>query len=149
MIVGWSSECQRCDRHYTFHGENVSASSTEIMLDESSSQAKIYQRLHCHHCGSIKKVPLTCPSCASENMIPVGMGTKRLEETINNLFPKAKIQRIDRDTTRKKTAMDAYISSIKSGDTDILIGTQMLAKGHHFPNVTLVGLIDMGWRAIQ
>lgn len=76
-------------------------------------------------------------------MVPVGLGTERLEETIKEIFPDAKVARIDRDTTRRKSAMSEYVSSVKQGEIDILIGTQMLAKGHHFPNVTLVALIDM------
>ncbi len=124
---GWSSECKRCERHFTFH----------------ASESSEYQHLQCHHCGSNRKVPNQCPNCQCEEMIPVGVGTERLEETVKTLFPNAKVQRIDRDTTRKKTAMTDFVTSIKSGEIDILIGTQMLAKGHHFPNITLVGLVDM------
>ncbi|PCI71772.1 MAG: primosomal protein N' [Gammaproteobacteria bacterium] len=124
---GWSSECKRCERHFTFHG------------NENSDK----QHLQCHHCGSSRRAPKQCPKCQCDEMIPIGLGTERLEETIKTLFPSARVQRIDRDTTRKKSAMDGFVTSIKSGEIDILIGTQMLAKGHHFPNITLVGLVDM------
>ena len=76
-------------------------------------------------------------------MVPVGLGTERLEESIKLLFPNAQVRRIDRDTTRKKSAMKDFVNEIKAGQVDILIGTQMLAKGHHFPDVSLVGLVDM------
>lgn len=120
---GWSSSCKRCDTHFTYHQQN--------------------HFLQCHHCGSSRKSPTHCPQCHSEEIIPIGFGTERLQETIQALFPEAKIARIDRDTTRTKTAMSEFVNSVKAGEVDILIGTQMLAKGHHFPNVTLVGLIDM------
>lgn len=120
---GWSSQCKRCDTHFTFHYQN--------------------NHLQCHHCGSNRRAPVHCPECSCNEMVPVGLGTERLEESINNLFPKARVRRIDRDTTRKKSAMKDFVNEIKSGQVDILIGTQMLAKGHHFPDVTLVGLVDM------
>nr|WP_256435601.1 primosomal protein N' [Aliikangiella sp. G2MR2-5] len=120
---GWSQTCQRCDVHYTYHHQN--------------------HYLQCHHCGSSRQAPKVCPQCQCPEMVPVGLGTERLEETVKSIFPEAKVARIDRDTTRRKSAMQEFVSSIKSGEVDILLGTQMLAKGHHFPNVTLVALIDM------
>jgi len=120
---GWSSSCQRCDIHFTYHHQN--------------------HYLQCHHCGSSRRAPNQCPECHCEEMVPVGLGTERLAESVQNLFPSARIARIDRDTTRRKSAMSDFVSSVKAGEVDILIGTQMLAKGHHFPDVTLVGLIDM------
>jgi len=120
---GWSSQCKRCDTHFTFHNLNA--------------------HLQCHHCGSSRSIPKQCPDCLSDEMVPVGLGTERLEESIKLLFPNARVRRIDRDTTRKKSAMKDFVSEIKAGQVDILIGTQMLAKGHHFPEVTLVGLVDM------
>jgi primosomal protein N' (replication factor Y) len=120
---GWSSQCKRCDTHFTFHSQNA--------------------HLQCHHCGSSKRAPKQCPDCLGDQMIPVGLGTARLEESIRKIFPSARVKRIDRDTTRRKSAMQNFVNEIKSGNVDILIGTQMLAKGHHFPEVTLVGLIDM------
>ena len=120
---GWSSQCNRCDTHFTYHNAN--------------------EHLQCHHCGSNRRAPKQCPDCKTDEMVPVGLGTERLEESIRELFPDAKVRRIDRDTTRKKSAMKDFVGEIKSGQVDILIGTQMLAKGHHFPDVTLVGLVDM------
>lgn len=123
---GWSSQCKRCDTHFTYHGHSQGSAN-----------------LQCHHCGSTRRAPPQCPDCLTEEMIPVGLGTERLEESIQLLFPKARVRRIDRDTTRKKQAMKDFIGEIKAGQVDILIGTQMLAKGHHFPDVTLVGMVDM------
>ncbi|MDH5433114.1 MAG: primosomal protein N' [Gammaproteobacteria bacterium] len=120
---GWSESCSRCDINFTYHHQS--------------------HFLNCHHCGSSRRAPTECSNCHSHEMTPVGMGTERLQETVSQLFPQARIARIDRDTTQKKSAMKNYVSAIKSGEVDILIGTQMLAKGHHFPNVTLVALIDM------
>lgn len=120
---GWSSSCSRCDLNFTYHHNNG--------------------YLQCHHCGSNRKAPLQCPQCFCKKMVPIGVGTERLEETIKQLFPEAKTARIDRDTTRKKSAMSDFVTSVKAGEIDILIGTQMLAKGHHFPDVTLVALVDM------
>ncbi len=120
---GWSSQCKRCDTHFTYHSQN--------------------NHLQCHHCGSSRRAPKQCPECLSEQMVPVGLGTERLEESVKLLFPKAQVLRIDRDTTRRKSAMKNFVREIKAGRVNILIGTQMLAKGHHFPNVSLVGLVDM------
>jgi primosomal protein N' (replication factor Y) (superfamily II helicase) len=120
---GWSNSCSRCDINYTYHHQSG--------------------YLQCHHCGSNRRAPVKCPQCQCKEMIPVGLGTERLQEIIQHLFPEAKTARIDRDTTRKKSAMSDFVSSVKAGEIDILIGTQMLAKGHHFPDVTLVALIDM------
>jgi len=125
---GWSSQCKRCDTHFTYHGHG----------EQSSSGS-----LQCHHCGSSRKAPSQCPDCHCEEMLPVGLGTERLEESMQQLFPNARIRRIDRDTTRKKLAMKNFVGEIKAGQVDLLIGTQMLAKGHHFPDVTLVALVDM------
>ncbi len=120
---GWSGECQRCESHFTYHHAN--------------------HFLQCHHCGSSRKAPVKCPACGGVEMLPIGLGTERLEESMQQLFPEANIRRIDRDTTRKKQSMDQYIEEIHSGEVDLLIGTQMLAKGHHFPKVSLVALVDM------
>jgi primosomal protein N' (replication factor Y) len=120
---GWSNSCTRCDIHYTYHHQSG--------------------YLQCHHCGSNKRAPVKCPECNCKQMIPVGLGTERLQEIIEQLFPDARTARIDRDTTRRKSAMGDFVTSVKAGEIDILIGTQMLAKGHHFPDVTLVALIDM------
>jgi len=118
---GWKAECDRCDLPYTYHKSN------DCMI--------------CHHCSSNKRSIKHCPEC-DESLLLLGHGTERIEEALEELFPKAIISRIDRDTTRKKNAMNEYLDKIHSGEIDILIGTQMLAKGHHFPNVTLTGIVD-------
>lgn len=118
---GWKAECGRCELPYTYHKSN--------------------DRLVCHHCGSNKKNIKRCPEC-DKSLLLLGHGTERIEEVLTRLFPKATISRIDRDTTRKKNAMNEYLEKILAGKIDILIGTQMLAKGHHFPNVTLTGIVD-------
>ena len=119
---GWHSRCERCDAHMTTHQRA--------------------RRLRCHHCGSERPLPAHCPECNSENLIQVGYGTERVEQVLNAHFPSTPILRIDRDTTRRKGAMQAMLDQIKQGSSQILVGTQMLAKGHHFPNLTLVGLLD-------
>lgn len=118
---GWKAECQRCDLPYTYHKNN--------------------NRLICHHCDVVKPYVQNCPEC-DETLLLMGHGTERIEEVLATLFPDANISRIDRDTTRKKNAMNEYLENIHSGKIDIMIGTQMLAKGHHFPNVTLTGIVD-------
>jgi primosomal protein N' (replication factor Y) len=119
---GWVSHCQRCDAHMTYYARSG--------------------RLRCHHCGAERPVPPQCPDCGSIDLRPVGQGTERIEQALNTLFPDFGVVRIDRDSTRRKGAMDALLREVHSGEGRILIGTQMLAKGHHFPNVTLVGILD-------
>jgi len=119
---GFISQCPRCNVYMTFH--------------------KHKNRLYCHHCQHSERLPNTCPECSGHKIIEVGHGTERLEESLAELLPEAKVLRIDRDSTRRKDAMKKMLDDIHAGDADILIGTQMLAKGHHFPNVTLVGIVD-------
>ena len=120
---GWVAKCRRCDAHMTlFAGQ---------------------RRLRCHHCGSERPVDPACPECQSTALAPVGAGTERLEETLQGLFPDTGLVRIDRDTTRRKGALQSLLDSVHAGEARILVGTQMLAKGHHFPGVTLVGLVDV------
>jgi len=119
---GWSASCHRCDALMTLYaGSN---------------------RLRCHHCGLEAHTPHQCPSCQSANIHPVGEGTERLEQALTDHFTDSEILRIDRDTTRRKSAFEGLINRARDGRNQILIGTQMLAKGHHFPNVTLVGIIN-------
>ena len=119
---GWHARCERCDAHMTIHQRA--------------------RRLRCHHCGSERPLPAHCPGCDSANLFQVGYGTERVEQVLKAHFPTTPILRIDRDTTRRKGAMQAMLEQIKQGEPRILVGTQMLAKGHHFPNLTLVGLLD-------
>ncbi|MFT7053771.1 MAG: primosomal protein N' (replication factor Y) [Psychromonas sp.] len=120
---GWLVKCGRCDAFYTYH--------------------KSANYLHCHHCTSTLPVPHQCVDCGSTQLNSTGVGTEQLEETLNGLFPDHPTVRIDRDNTRKKESFNQYLTDINSGKYKILLGTQMLAKGHHFPDVTLVALIDV------
>ena len=99
-------------------------------------------RLRCHHCGHEQKIVRQCPSCGNADLHPTGHGTQRLEETLKQLFPAARIQRVDRDSTSRKEALNDILTAVHANEIDILVGTQMLAKGHDFPNLTLVGVID-------
>jgi primosomal protein N' (replication factor Y) len=98
--------------------------------------------LQCHHCGSSRPVDKQCIHCKASKLIPLGVGTERIEQILQNKFPDVAIIRIDRDSTRKRGELNDKLESIHNGNTRILIGTQMLAKGHHFPEVTLVAIID-------
>lgn len=120
---GWVAKCRRCDAHMT-------------LFDGS-------RRLRCHHCGSERRADPSCPDCESTEMRPVGAGTERLETALKQQFPGVGIARIDRDTTRRKGSMQTLLDSVHDGSNRILVGTQMLAKGHHFPDVTLVGVVDI------
>ncbi len=119
---GWVAQCLRCDASMILHQHN--------------------RRLSCHHCGSQRPIHHQCMGCGSADLLPLGAGTERTEEALQHHFPDATVSRIDRDNTRRKGSMEAILEAIHSGDTQILIGTQMLAKGHHFPNVTLVAILD-------
>jgi primosomal protein N' (replication factor Y) len=119
---GWIAGCQRCDARLTLHYDP-------------------YQ-LHCHHCDTITPAVSICQHCRSKNILALGSGTERIERCLSQLFPQYTIARIDRDTTRTKASMEEKLENILAGKAQILIGTQMLAKGHHFPNVTLVGILN-------
>ncbi len=119
---GWLSDCPRCSVHAVFHQAD--------------------RRLHCHHCGWQQRVPRVCPTCGNADLAAIGRGTQRVEENLRSLFPAARIARIDRDSTRKKGAAASLLDAVHAGDLDILVGTQMLAKGHDFRNVTLVCVLD-------
>ena len=119
---GWHSRCDRCDAHMTLH------------------QASNRQR--CHHCGSERPMVQHCPECGKENLLAVGYGTQRVAEALAVSFPDVPVLRIDRDSTRRKGAMQEMLDHIATGQPQILVGTQMLAKGHHFPNLTLVAVLD-------
>lgn len=120
---GWLAECKRCDAFFTLHQQE--------------------NELRCHHCDTHRPVPYQCESCGSKQIISVGVGTEQLETQLNHLFPEFKTVRIDRDNTRRKGTLEQYLNAIHKNEYQILIGTQMLAKGHHFPDVTLVALIDV------
>jgi primosomal protein N' (replication factor Y) len=119
---GWLSGCDRCSAQLVLHTPKL--------------------RLHCHHCGHERRVPSACPECGEPDLTPVGQGTQRVEEALRGHFPQARVLRIDRDSTRRKNAWDAMRSRIRSRDVDILVGTQILAKGHDFPHLALVGVLN-------
>ena len=98
--------------------------------------------LRCHHCGYQERVPHACPSCGNADLQPVGSGTQRVESALQEYFPQARILRVDRDSTRNKGTWAAMRQQIQDDKVDILVGTQMLAKGHDFPNLTLVGVLN-------
>jgi primosomal protein N' (replication factor Y) len=100
------------------------------------------KRLRCHHCGHDEKMPLQCPSCGNTDLYPTGLGTQRVEETLKEFFPEARILRVDRDSTKTKEALNDLFLKMKNREIDILIGTQMLSKGHDFPYLSLVGVLD-------
>ena len=100
------------------------------------------RKLRCHHCGHEQRIPHQCPSCGDADLHPTGHGTQRLEQTLAQLLPEARIARVDRDSISRKNALVEILDRVHNQEIDILIGTQMLAKGHDFPNLTLVGVID-------
>lgn len=119
---GWIAGCDRCDAHLVYH--------------------RAPPRLHCHHCDAKREMPKQCGQCQSTQVKPIGLGTQRLEENVKALFPDVPIIRVDRDSTRNKGALEVLLKEVHEHPSAILLGTQMLAKGHHFPNVTLVGVVD-------
>ncbi|ESP94069.1 primosomal protein N' [Pseudoalteromonas luteoviolacea] len=119
----WISDCQHCSTSATYH--------------------KSMQRLVCHHCGEQQFVPHQCPDCGSTQIMPTGLGTEQLEEFIAAQFEDVPICRIDRDSTRRKGSLESALEQIHQGGAQVLIGTQMLAKGHHFPDVALVVILDV------
>ncbi len=118
----WVANCRHCDARLTYYQQQ--------------------KRLRCHHCGSEYPLPDSCPNCQSTELHPVGEGTERLEELLTSQFPSREIIRIDSDTTRNRHAFEDLLQKIETGKGQILIGTQLLAKGHHFPNVTLVIVVN-------
>jgi primosomal protein N' (replication factor Y) len=118
---GHVSECSRCDSRLTVHANE--------------------RRLRCHHCGAARPLDDTCGECG-EPMRPLGEGTQRLEDALRQRFADRSILRIDSDSTQRRGAMDAVLEKAALGEADILVGTQMLSKGHHFPQLTLVGIVN-------
>lgn len=119
---GWLSGCPHCAGKLVLHLKD--------------------RRLRCHHCGYQERVPHACPSCGNADLQPVGIGTQRVEAALQEHFPEARILRVDRDSTRNKGTWAAMRKQIQEDAVDILVGTQMLAKGHDFPNLTLVGVLN-------
>jgi primosomal protein N' (replication factor Y) (superfamily II helicase) len=118
---GWVAPCAHCDARMTLHRRAL--------------------KLRCHHCGAQAPVPVICASCG-QALLAVGQGTERVEETLTRLFPDAPLARLDRDTATVRGSIQTVLERVHSGDARILVGTQMLTKGHHFPEVTLVVILD-------
>ncbi|ABR88885.1 primosomal protein N' [Janthinobacterium sp. Marseille] len=119
---GWISNCTRCSAFLVLH--------------------KLDKRLRCHHCGFEQRIPKSCPTCGNVDLQPLGRGTQRVEESLQLIFPEARIMRIDADSTRRKGSAQEAFDTVHRGEVDILIGTQMVAKGHDFQNLTLVGVLN-------
>jgi primosomal protein N' (replication factor Y) len=119
---GWVAECPRCDARLVIHYRD--------------------ERLRCHYCAYEQPLPNECPECGVTDLRALGIGTERLEQSLLRLFPDSRVMRIDRDSTVKAGSLKQKLADVHGGEVDILIGTQMLAKGHHLPNVTLVGILD-------
>lgn len=117
----WEAHCPRCSARLTTHRDPP--------------------LLRCHHCGHGERVPHACPSCGNVDLVPLGFGTQRLERTLAAAFPEARIARVDRDSTRSRHAFAEVRERVTANQLDILVGTQMLAKGHDFPRITLVGVL--------
>jgi primosomal protein N' (replication factor Y) len=120
---GWVARCQRCDANLVIHYE--------------------VGMLRCHHCGQEQRLIRQCPACKTGELTPLGLGTERVEKVLAEIFPDKTIVRLDRDSTQRKGSLENYLQQINQGEVDIILGTQMLAKGHHFPNVTLVVIVDV------
>lgn len=118
----WTARCQRCSSRLVVHLRD--------------------KKLSCHHCGHQENFPRACPQCGNQDIAPFGHGTQRIEETLAAHFPSARILRIDRDSTRRKNAWQEILHAIHTQQVDILVGTQLLAKGHDFPNLSLVGILN-------
>lgn len=119
---GWISECTRCTSFMVLHRPE--------------------HRLRCHHCSLEMRIPRHCPTCGNVDLQPLGRGTQRVEEGLQAMFPEARVLRIDADSTRKKGSAQAAFDTVHRGEVDILIGTQMVAKGHDFKKLTLVGILN-------
>lgn len=119
---GWKSECPHCSAYRVFH--------------------KGDRTLRCHHCGFTERVPAACPDCGNQDIAPLGRGTERLEEQLAAALPSARVARIDADSTKHKGALEAQLGAVHAGEVDILVGTQMITKGHDFRRITLVAAVN-------
>ncbi len=121
---GWQANCPHCDAHFTLHTQP-------------------YSYLHCHHCGTVHRLPDHCPECQQKSLKTLGAGTAKVEEHLQELFPDHDVIRVDRDSTSRVGSWQKIYDRIQQNKPSILLGTQMLAKGHHFPHVTLVAILDI------
>lgn len=118
----WHSTCSRCSANLVLHLRA--------------------RELRCHHCGHHERIPEACPGCGSKDLAPIGQGTQRVEEALAAALPGARIVRIDRDSTSRKGSLAGMLDKVRAGEIDVMVGTQMLAKGHDYPRLTLVGVLD-------
>jgi len=119
---GWAAGCARCSARLVLHTAD--------------------RRLRCHHCGAEEAIPRACPTCGNADLRAVGRGTQRVEETLTAMFPAARLVRIDRDSARRRGELTRTLDGVRRGEADVLVGTQLLAKGHDFPDLTLVGVLN-------
>ena len=119
---GWAAGCSRCSANLVLHARGP--------------------QLLCHHCGAQEAVPRACPTCGNVDLRPVGRGTQRVEETLAGLFPEVRVVRIDRDSVGRRAELARKLEDIRRGEAEILVGTQLLAKGHDFPDLTLVCVLN-------
>src|SRR5262249_20316195 len=119
---GWVSGCPRCSAKLTFHAKR--------------------QRLRCHHCGLDASAPSQCPSCGTVDLPALEFAPNPAQPWLTSEFPTARILRVDRDTVSSKAQLTSFVESVKGQEVDILVGTQMLSKGHDFPNLTLVAVMN-------
>jgi primosomal protein N' (replication factor Y) len=126
-------QCRNCSIALTHHKPGVSFTASE--------RAPIGQRLECHYCGFRLAVPKLCPNCKSEYLYFLGTGSEKIEERLHGLFPQARIGRLDRDTVRGREDFERVLNRLHAGEIDLLVGTQMIAKGHDIHGVTLVGVV--------
>ena len=119
---GWHSTCTRCSANLVLHARE--------------------KQLRCHHCGHRERMPETCPNCGASDVHPVGQGTQRIEDALAGAFPEARVARVDRDSIARRGALQDVLDRVRAREVDILLGTQMLAKGHDYPRLTLVGIVE-------
>jgi primosomal protein N' (replication factor Y) len=129
---GWVSQCPRCTAYAVVHRSTPTG----------VAQGRVRHQLHCHHCGYQSPVPRACPGCGNIDTTPMGRGTQRVEHELAEWFPQARIARIDADSTRRKGSAAELFAQVHAGDIDILVGTQMVAKGHDFANLGLVAVVN-------
>ena len=136
---GWLSRCDHCDAFRVLH--RLGAGSSPASSAGAGAAPGNY-RLICHHCAAVAEAPRACPDCGNQDLAALGRGTQRLEEGLASLFPTARIARLDRDVASRRGATERFLAAAHAGEVDLLIGTQMLAKGHDFTRLTLVVVVD-------
>jgi primosomal protein N' (replication factor Y) len=127
LSCGWLSQCPQCSAYLVLHKPGAITAKPV---------------LSCHHCGLVKPVPRSCPSCGDVDLRPIGQGTQKIEDAIGLAWPAARILRIDADSSRRGRGVEQMMQAVHAGEVDIIIGTQMIAKGHDYQNISLVGVLD-------